>query len=242
MKLCTVTSIYIHGVSKKFSESYQKTNETKYTNKFSLLIFKIVAICYNTHLTTFIQLPETISKGLMWNRSQNGCHTIFDGIHVHKTCTFDGCFQVGKQEEFHRSQIREVRRWSSTATIFWARNWHTWTACVQGHYQLATVSLHCRSHAVHAVCRFSPRLWRTMCMHVHMRQVAIEIWHHSPNFLDTPCYIYIHEFSKVAMYFSACNMFIESLNDRLMLLHIIIWKTNITIGVAIFKEKNSILI
>ena len=93
-------------VCKKFGESYQKTNKTKYTNKFSLLPFKIVAICYNTRLTTFIQLPETISNGLLWNRSQNSCHMIFDGIHVRKTCTSDGCLQARKQEEVHRSQIR----------------------------------------------------------------------------------------------------------------------------------------
>ena len=57
--------------------------------------------------------------------------------------------------------------------------------------QLAAVGLHCRSHAVHAVCRFSPCLSRTMCMHAHMSQVAVQIWHHSPNFLDTPC-LYFH--------------------------------------------------
>ena len=81
-------------MSKKFSESYQKTNKTKDTNKFSSLPFKIVAICYNTHLITFAQLPETISKSLLWNRLQNGCHMIFDGIHICKTCTFNGCLLV----------------------------------------------------------------------------------------------------------------------------------------------------
>ena len=83
----------VHGVSKKFGESDQ---ETKETNKFSSLQLKIVAISYNTGLTKFAQLPETISKGLLWNRSQNCCHTIFDGIHVHKTCTFDGRLQDDK--------------------------------------------------------------------------------------------------------------------------------------------------
>ena len=53
--------------------------------------------------------------------------------------------------------------------------------------QLAAVGLHCRSHAVHAVCRFSPCLWRTMRMRAHMCQVAVLVWHHSPNFLDTHC-------------------------------------------------------
>ena len=97
-------------MSKNFGESYRKTNKTKYTNKFSSLSFKIVAIRYNTRSTTFVQLPETIRKGLLWNRSQNGCHTIFNGIHVRKTCTFDGRLQAGKEEEVRRSQIREVRR------------------------------------------------------------------------------------------------------------------------------------
>ena len=63
---------------------------TKDTNKFSLLSFQIVAIRYNTYLSMFVQLPKTISKGLLWNRSQNNCHTIFDGIDVRKTCIFDG--------------------------------------------------------------------------------------------------------------------------------------------------------
>ena len=53
----------LHGVSKKFCESYPITNKIKDTNKFSLLPFKTVAICYNTRLTTFVQLPETISNG-----------------------------------------------------------------------------------------------------------------------------------------------------------------------------------
>ena len=55
--------------------------------------------------------------------------------------------------------------------------------------QLAAVGLYCWSHAVHAVCRFYPCLWRTMRMRVHMRQAVVQIWHHSPNFLDTPCII-----------------------------------------------------
>ena len=61
------------------------TNKTKDTNKFSLLLFKIAVICYNTRLTTIVHLPETISKGLLWNLSQNDCHTIFDGSHVRKS-------------------------------------------------------------------------------------------------------------------------------------------------------------
>ena len=53
--------------------------------------------------------------------------------------------------------------------------------------QLAAVSLHCRSHGVHAVCRFSPCLSRTMRMRAHMSQVAVQIWPHSPNLLDASC-------------------------------------------------------
>ena len=68
----------LHDMSKKFGESYQKTNKTKDTNTFSLLLFKIVAIRNNTRLTTSVQLSETISKGLLRNRSQNGCHMIFE--------------------------------------------------------------------------------------------------------------------------------------------------------------------
>ena len=98
---------YKHSVSKKFGESYQKTTDT---NKCSLLPFKIVAIRYNTCLTTFVQLPETISKGLLWNRSQNCCHTTFDGIRVCETFTFDGRLQAGKQQEILRNQIRWLRR------------------------------------------------------------------------------------------------------------------------------------
>ena len=108
-----MNGIYPYGTSKyqiSIHESYQKTNKTKDTNKFYLLPFKIVAIRYNTRLTTVVQLPEIISKGLLWNPSQNGCHAIFDGIHVRKTCIFDGHLQAGEQEEDRRSQIRGVRR------------------------------------------------------------------------------------------------------------------------------------
>ena len=51
--------------------------------------------------------------------------------------------------------------------------------------QLAVVGLHCRSHVVHTVWGFFPWLWRTMRMRAHMHQVAVEVWHHSLNFLDT---------------------------------------------------------
>jgi hypothetical protein len=55
---------HICGVSKKFGESYQKTNKTEDTNKLTLLAFKIIAILNNTRLAMFIKLLETVSKGL----------------------------------------------------------------------------------------------------------------------------------------------------------------------------------
>jgi hypothetical protein len=51
-------------VSKKISEWYQKTNKTEDTNKLTLMAFKIIAILHNTLLATFINLLETVSKGL----------------------------------------------------------------------------------------------------------------------------------------------------------------------------------
>jgi hypothetical protein len=38
----------IRGVSKKFGEWYQKTNKTEYTNKLTILAFKIIATRHNT--------------------------------------------------------------------------------------------------------------------------------------------------------------------------------------------------
>jgi hypothetical protein len=67
--------LYIRSVSKTFGEWYQKTNKTEDTNKLTLLAFKIIAILYNTWLATFIKLLETVSKGLVRNRSQNSCQT-----------------------------------------------------------------------------------------------------------------------------------------------------------------------
>jgi hypothetical protein len=59
---------HICGVSKKFGEWYQKTNETEDTNKLTLLAFKIITILHNTLLATFIKLLETVSKCLFRNR------------------------------------------------------------------------------------------------------------------------------------------------------------------------------
>jgi hypothetical protein len=50
-------------VSKVFGEWYQKTNKTEYTNKLTLLAFKIIAILHNIRLATFIKLLKTVSKG-----------------------------------------------------------------------------------------------------------------------------------------------------------------------------------
>ena len=96
----------IRGVSKKFGEWYQKTNKTEDTNKLTLLAFKIIAILHNTLLATFINLLETVSKGLCRNRSQNRCHMFLDCRHVCKTCTFHDALQAGKQKEVRRHQIR----------------------------------------------------------------------------------------------------------------------------------------
>jgi hypothetical protein len=40
--------MYLHGVSKKFSEWYQKTKKTEDTNRLTLLAFKIITILHNT--------------------------------------------------------------------------------------------------------------------------------------------------------------------------------------------------
>jgi hypothetical protein len=58
-------------VSKMFGEWYQKTNKTEDTNELTILEFKIIDILHNTRLATFVKLLETVSKGLIRNRSQN---------------------------------------------------------------------------------------------------------------------------------------------------------------------------
>jgi len=100
---------FLRGVSKKFSEWYQKTNKTEDTNKLTLLAFKIIAILHNTLLATFIKLLETVSKGLCRNQSQNRCHMFLDCRHVCKMCAFHDALQAGKQKEVRRCQIRGVR-------------------------------------------------------------------------------------------------------------------------------------
>jgi hypothetical protein len=65
------------------------------------LAFKIIAILHNKLLAMFIKLLETVSKGVLRNRSQNHCHTFLDCRHICKTCTFHYALQAGKQKEFH---------------------------------------------------------------------------------------------------------------------------------------------
>jgi hypothetical protein len=50
-------------VTKTFGEWYQKTNKTKYTNKLTLLAFKIIAILYNTRRTAATQERATAVLG-----------------------------------------------------------------------------------------------------------------------------------------------------------------------------------
>jgi hypothetical protein len=57
-------------VSKKFGEWYQKTNKTEDANKLTLLALKIIAILQSTLLATFINLLETVSKGLVYDISR----------------------------------------------------------------------------------------------------------------------------------------------------------------------------
>ena len=52
--------------------------------------------------------------------------------------------------------------------------------------QLASVGLHCQSHAVHAVCLFSPCLWRTMRLRAHMPQSCrLDMTHFTELFRHT---------------------------------------------------------
>jgi small neutral amino acid transporter SnatA (MarC family) len=41
-----------------------ENKQKKYTNKLTLLAFKIIIILHNTRLATFIKLLETVSKGI----------------------------------------------------------------------------------------------------------------------------------------------------------------------------------
>jgi hypothetical protein len=46
----------------------RKKNKTEDTNKLTLLAFKIIALLHNTLLATFIQLPESVNKGIFRKR------------------------------------------------------------------------------------------------------------------------------------------------------------------------------
>jgi hypothetical protein len=91
----------VRSVSKEFGEWYQKTSKTEDTDILNLLAFKIIAIIHNTLLATFINLLETVSKGLFSNRSQNRCYTFLDYRHVGKKCTYHNVLQAGKQKDAH---------------------------------------------------------------------------------------------------------------------------------------------
>jgi hypothetical protein len=56
----TNSAACVGGVSEKFGECSQKTNNTEDTNKLTSLVFKIIAIIHNTLLATFIKFPETL--------------------------------------------------------------------------------------------------------------------------------------------------------------------------------------
>jgi hypothetical protein len=49
LQLLTLSQLMLHicSVSKTFGEWYQKTNKTEYTDKLTLLAFKIIAILHN---------------------------------------------------------------------------------------------------------------------------------------------------------------------------------------------------
>jgi hypothetical protein len=100
-----ISLLSICGVSKKFSEWYQKTNKTEDTNKLTLLAFKIIAILHNTLLAMFIKFLETVIKDLFGNRSQNRCHTFLGCHHVCKMCAFHDALQAGKQKEVHHTPL-----------------------------------------------------------------------------------------------------------------------------------------
>ena len=76
----------LHGVSKKFGESYQKTNKTKDANIFSSLSFKMVVISYNKRLTTFVQLRNQSTKASCGIDRRTAVTRSLMAF----TCTFDG--------------------------------------------------------------------------------------------------------------------------------------------------------
>ena len=190
---------FLRGVSKKFSEWYQKTNKTEDTNKLTLLAFKIIAILHNTLLATFIKLLETVSKGLCRNQSQNRCHMFLDCRHVCKMCAFHDALQAGKQKHIFcsrlpsRTLVPTFHASPSPFSLICSRTWCSLVAPLHcdatshtDHVWLPAAGLAWRSRVLCARWRFSMYLWIAMCMQAHLAHVAIEISDHSPNFLDTP--------------------------------------------------------
>jgi hypothetical protein len=92
-------------------------NKTEETNKFTLLVFLIsnfIGLQNNHHPSQHTvgnvqKLPETVSKGLFRNRSQNRCSTFLDCYRVCKTCAIHDALQAGKQKEASRSGVQRLR-------------------------------------------------------------------------------------------------------------------------------------
>jgi hypothetical protein len=102
MNTCAV----IRDVTKRFGEWYQKTNKTEDTNKLTLLAFKIITILHNTLLVTFIKLLKTVSKGLIRNRWQNCCHSLWIAPTFAKRAPFMMLFRRGNRKKFsHRTHL-----------------------------------------------------------------------------------------------------------------------------------------
>ena len=126
----------------------RKQTNTKDTSKFSLLSFKIDAIRYNTLLTTSLQLPETIRKSPLWNRSQNGFDRSFMAFTSAKHATLMAAFMWGnrKKSAGDRSGSKEgdQPQLPSSEPEIGAH-------CVQGHYRgAASIFQSCATLAVPA--------------------------------------------------------------------------------------------
>jgi hypothetical protein len=55
LSVCVCVCVWIHGVSKRFGEWYEKTKKKEDTNKLTVLDFKMIPILHNTLLATFIK-------------------------------------------------------------------------------------------------------------------------------------------------------------------------------------------
>ena len=110
---CKIGTKYMHCVSKTFGESYQKTN-TKDTNNFTWLPFKIVTIRYNT-----LDNIRTASEKKNQQRPHvesiaERRHTIFDGIHVAKRETLIAAFKRGNRKKSTGARSEKWGGWLST--------------------------------------------------------------------------------------------------------------------------------